>query len=61
MSGETRVMQLAAESREASPWNGAARPRPTLLSLSKPIEGVELDTIGEEDCRGERSGTVCQR
>jgi hypothetical protein len=57
MSGRWRVLELAADSREASPGKGA-RCLPTNVLRSSRPKGERHDASREEDCRDGRSGVV---
>jgi hypothetical protein len=62
ISGGTRLLELAADNREATPWQGARLTLTNALEVKHtPSKGVELDTSSEEDSRGERTGTVRRR
>jgi hypothetical protein len=58
ISDGTRVLELAADIREASLGRALAPRRLALLGSNMHIKGVELDTSNEEDSRGESSDTV---
>jgi hypothetical protein len=61
--GGMRVLELAADSREATLGNEGRSLDVDQRSRGRacPLMGVEFDTNNEEDSRGERSGKVMRR
>jgi hypothetical protein len=61
ISGGTRMLEVAAESREASLGYGARSTLINMLTSSRPKARKQHDTDSEEDCRDGRSGEVWRR